>query len=105
PRGGAAPPLPPVSRAAREPLQDHFAQNNAADAYVLVTGEPQVLLATDDPAHAADLVTALTTARQHVTVVPASGVPSSIATLAGYDAVVLDDVSAAQLGATAMASL
>jgi uncharacterized membrane protein/Mg-chelatase subunit ChlD len=94
-----------VFRAVLEPQQDHFAQNNAADAYVLVTGEPQVLLATDDPAHAADLVTALTTARQHVTVVPASGVPSSIATLAGYDAVVLDDVSAAQLGTTAMASL
>ena len=31
--------------------------------------------------------------------------PSSLATLAGYDAVVLDNVSAAQLGATAMASL
>ncbi|MEP6807304.1 MAG: VWA domain-containing protein [Chloroflexota bacterium] len=94
-----------VFRAVLEPKLDHFAQNNAADAYVLVTGEPQVLLATDDAARAADLVDALTTARQHVTVVPASGVPSSIATLAGYDTVVLDDVSATQLGATAMASL
>ncbi|MEO8252374.1 MAG: VWA domain-containing protein [Chloroflexota bacterium] len=94
-----------VFRAVLEPKLDHFAQNNAADAYVLVTGEPQVLLATDDATRAADLVDALTTARQHVTVVPASGVPSSIATLAGYDTVVLDDVSATQLGATAMASL
>ncbi|HTI30191.1 MAG TPA: VWA domain-containing protein [Methylomirabilota bacterium] len=94
-----------VFRAVLEPASDHFSQNNAADAYVLVTGEPQVLVATDDPARAADLVEALTTARQHVTVVGAGGVPSSIATLAGYDAVVLDNVSAAQLGATAMASL
>jgi hypothetical protein len=94
-----------VFRAVLEPRSDHFSQNNAADAYVLVTGEPQVLVATDDPTRAADLVDALTTARQQVTVVPAAGVPSSIATLAGYDAVVLDNVSAAQLGATAMASL
>lgn len=94
-----------VFRAVLEPVQDHFTENNAADAYVLVTGEPQVLLATDDPARAADLVEALTAARQQVTVVPAGGVPSSIATLAGYDAVVLDDVSAAQLGTAAMASL
>ncbi|MDP9468527.1 MAG: VWA domain-containing protein, partial [Chloroflexota bacterium] len=94
-----------VFRAVLEPLQDHFTENNAADAYVLVTGEPQVLLATDDAARAADLVAALATARQHVTVVPAGGVPSSIATLAGYDAVVLDNISAAQLGTAAMASL
>jgi Ca-activated chloride channel family protein len=94
-----------VFRAVLEPRSDHFRENNAADAYVLVTGEPQVLVATDDPSRAADLVEALTTARQQVTVVPAGGVPSSIATLAGYDTVVLDNVSAAQLGATAMASL
>ncbi|MEP7040034.1 MAG: VWA domain-containing protein [Chloroflexota bacterium] len=94
-----------VFRAVLEPGSDHFSQNNAADAYLLVTGEPQVLVATDDPVRAADLVEALTTARQQVTVVGAGGVPSSIATLAGYDAVVLDNVSAAQLGATAMASL
>ena len=94
-----------VFRAVLEPRSDHFTENNAADAYVLVTGEPQVLVATDDPVRAADLVEALTTARQHVTIVPAGGVPSSIATLAGFDAVVLDNVSAAQLGAPAMASL
>ena len=63
-----------VFRAILEPRSDHFSQNNAADAYVLVTGEPQVLVATDDAARAADLVEALTTARQHVTVVGAGGV-------------------------------
>lgn len=94
-----------VFRAVLEPADDHFAQNNAADAYVLVTGEPQILLATDDPSRAADLADALSTARQHVTVVPATGVPDSLATLAGYDAVVLDNVPAAALGEAAMASL
>ena len=94
-----------VFRAVIEPKTDHFAQNNAADAYVLVSGEPQVLLATDDPAHAVTLRDALQAARQQVTVVPAGGVPSSLATLAGYDAVVLDDVPAAALGDAAMASL
>jgi len=94
-----------VFRAVLEPTDDHFIENNAADAYVLVTGEPQVLLATDDPVRAADLVEALEAARQHVVVVPSGGVPSSLATLAGYDAVVLDNVSAASLGTAAMASL
>ncbi len=94
-----------VFRAVLEPADDHFRENNAADAYTLVTGEPQVLVATDDPARAADLVDALTAARQQVTVVPTTGVPSSIATLAGYDAVVLDNVPADALGAAAMASL
>ena len=37
-----------VFRAVLEPDDDHFAENNAADAYVLVTGEPQVLVATND---------------------------------------------------------
>ena len=94
-----------VFRAILEPEVDHFAQNNAADAYVLVSGEPQILLATDDPARAADLVASLRTGRQQVTVVPRGGVPSSIATLAGYDAVVLDDVSADDLGQAAMDAL
>lgn len=94
-----------VFRAVLEPADDHFRENNAADAYTLVTGEPQVLVATDDPARAADLVGALTAARQQVTVVPSTGVPSSIATLAGYDAVVLDNVPADALGEAAMASL
>jgi uncharacterized membrane protein len=94
-----------VFRAVLEPDEDHFAENNAADAYVLVTGEPQILLATDDPARAADLIGALREARQNVTIVPSGGVPSSLATLAGYDAVVLDNVPAAALGETTMASL
>jgi Mg-chelatase subunit ChlD len=94
-----------VFRAVIEPEEDRFTENNAADAYVLVHGEPQILLATDDPSRAADLIAALETARQQVTVVGSGGVPSSLATLAGYDAVVLDNVPAEALGADAMASL
>jgi len=94
-----------VFRAVLEPEDDHFAENNAADAYVLVTGEPQVLVATDDPARAADFIESLTEARLSVTVVASGGVPSSLATLAGYDAVVLDNVAADDLGAAAMEAL
>ncbi|HET7685660.1 MAG TPA: VWA domain-containing protein, partial [Candidatus Limnocylindria bacterium] len=94
-----------VFRAVLEPDDDHFAENNAADAYTLVTGEPQVLVATDDADRAADFVAALTAARQQVTVVPSTGVPSSIASLAAYDAVVLDDVPAASLGDVTMDAL
>src|SRR4029078_5274022 len=66
-----------VFRAVLEPASDHYSQNNAAAAHLLSPREAQVLVATDDPARAADLVEALTTARQHVTVVGAGGVPSS----------------------------
>lgn len=94
-----------VFRAVIEPAEDRFTENNAADAYVLVTGEPQVLVATDDTARATDLVASLGEGSLQVTVVPAGGVPSSLATLAGYDAIVLDNVEADQLGATTMAAL
>jgi Ca-activated chloride channel family protein len=94
-----------VFRAIIEPTEDRFGQNNAADAYVLVTGEPQVLVATDDAERAADLVASLGAGSLQVTVVPAGGVPSSLATLAGYDAIVLDNVEADQLGDATMASL
>ena len=94
-----------VLRAVLEPGEDRFTENNAADAYVLVTGEPQVLVATDDGERAADLVGSLTDGSLEVTVVASTGVPSSLTTLAGYDAIVLDNVGADALGATTMASL
>jgi len=94
-----------VFRAVIEPEEDRFGENNAADAYVLVTGEPQVLVATDDASRAADLVASLGEGSLDVTVVPSTGVPSSLTTLAGYDTIVLDNVEADALGATTMASL
>jgi Ca-activated chloride channel family protein len=94
-----------VFRAVIEPADDRFTENNAADAYVLVTGEPQVLVATDDATRAADLVASLTDGSLEVTVVPSTGVPSSLATLAGYDSIVLDNVEADALGDDTMAAL
>jgi Ca-activated chloride channel homolog len=94
-----------VFRAVIEPADDRFTENNAADAYVLVTGEPQVLVATDDATRAADLVASLTDGSLEVTVVPSTGVPTSLATLAGYDSIVLDNVGADALGDDTMAAL
>jgi len=94
-----------VFRAVIEPEEDRFAENNAADAYVLVTGEPQVLVATDDATRAADLVASLGEGSLEVTVVPSTGVPGSLTTLAGYDAIVLDNVEADALGESTMAAL
>ena len=94
-----------VFRAVIEPDVDRFTENNASDAYVLVTGEPQVLVATDDATRAQDLVASLGDGSLQITVVPAGGVPSSLATLAGYDAIVLDNVGADELGEATMASL
>jgi uncharacterized membrane protein len=64
-----------------------------------------VLVATDDPARASDLVASLGEGSLEVTVVSGTGVPSSLTALAGYDAVVLDNVDADALGADAMAAL
>lgn len=94
-----------VFRAVIEPEDDRFSQNNAADAYVLVTGEPRVLVATDDAERAADLVASLGEGSLEVDVVPSTGVPSSLTSLAGYDSIVLDDVPASALGDTTMTSL
>lgn len=94
-----------VFRAVIEPADDRFAENNAADAYVLVSGPPQILVATDDAERAADFVASLSDGSQEVTVVGSGGVPSSLTALAGYDAVVLDNVSAEALGPTTMATL
>ncbi len=94
-----------VFRVVVEPDDDRFAQNNAADAYVLVTGPPRVLLATDDAARAADLVASLAEGDLDVTLVGAGGVPAALTTLAGYDSIVLDNVSAGRLGEATMASL
>ena len=94
-----------VFRAVIEPETDRFSENNAADAYVLVTGPPQVLVATDDAERAADLVASLEDGEQQVTVVPSSGVPSSLTGLATYDSLVLDNVPADALGASTMAAI
>ena len=94
-----------VFRAVIEPDEDRFSENNAADAYVLVSGPPQVLVATDDATRAADLIESLGEGSLEVTVVPSSGVPSSLTGLAGYDSVVLDNVSAEDLGQPTMAAL
>jgi len=94
-----------VFRAVIEPDVDRFTENNASDAYVLVSGPPQVLVATDDAARAADLIESLGEGSLEVTVVPSGGVPSSLTGLAGYDSVVLDNVSADDLGEPTMAAL
>ncbi len=94
-----------VFRAVIEPETDRFAENNAADAYVLVSGPPQVLVATDDAERAADLIASLTDGDLEVTVVPSGGVPSSLTGLASYDSLVLDNVPADALGETTMAAI
>ena len=96
-----------VFRAVIEPAaaDDRFTENNAAETYLLVTGPPQVLVATDDASRAADLVASLGAGDIDVTVVPTTGVPSSLATLAGYDSIMLDNVPADALGDDARAAL
>jgi Ca-activated chloride channel family protein len=73
---------------------DEEAANDALSTIVHVSGEPTVLLAgTGSP-----IGSILTAGGVHVSSVAASSLPSTSAGYAPYDAVVLDDVSAAQIG-------
>jgi Ca-activated chloride channel family protein len=75
---------------------DEEADNDALSTIVHVSGEPTVLLAGTG----SSIGSILTTGGIHVSSVAASSLPSTPAGYAPYDAVVLDDVSAAQIGAT-----
>jgi uncharacterized membrane protein len=74
---------------------DELAANDALSTTVHVAGEPTVLLAGSGSA----IGSILSAGGIHVTTVAASTLPSTPAGYAPYDAVVLDDVSAAQIGA------
>jgi Ca-activated chloride channel family protein len=75
---------------------DEDAANDALSTTVHVAGEPTVLLAGTG----SSIGSILTADGIHVTAAAASSLPSTPSGYAPYDAVVLDDVSAAQIGAT-----
>ncbi len=73
---------------------DELPANDAVSTTVHVAGEPSVLLAGSGSA----IGSILSAGGIHVTSVAASSLPSTPAGYGAYDAVVLDDVSAAQIG-------
>lgn len=80
-------------------------QNNEAGALVDVQGEPRVLLVEGTPGDAGNLQAALAAARMNPRVVAAQAMPSTLAELGSYDAVVLANVHAGALPARVMQTL
>jgi uncharacterized membrane protein len=67
-------------------------ENNAAEAYSFVSGQPRVLLIEAQPGEARNLASALTSAQLVTTILAAAQAPTNLAELASYDAVALVNV-------------
>lgn len=72
-------------------------ENNVAEAFSLVRGRPRVLLVEGKPANARNLAEALAAADLTVQRVSPSAMPTGLAELITYDAVVLVDVPASAI--------
>ncbi|MDZ4861451.1 MAG: glutamine amidotransferase [Candidatus Hydrogenedentes bacterium] len=80
-----------------ESPNDTVVANNEGRAYTVIHGEPTVLYLASDPEHSQRLAPAMQQEGITVTPVDLGSMPSSLAQLQNYDAVVLDDVSATDL--------
>ncbi len=85
-----------------EVANDNRRQNNQSAALVDVQGEPRVLIVEDKPGESTNLRTALEAAEMNPLVVAPENMPTNLADLGGYDAVVLANVPAARLPSSAM---
>jgi len=81
---------------------DTVSQNNEASAFVNVQGPPQVLVIEGKPGAGHNIVAALQATHIHVTTGTPTGVPLTLDGLANYNALVLADVPALDLGTTRM---
>ena len=79
------------------PADDTRRQNNEATALVNLTGEPRILVVANEPADSENLAPALQAAQLTAEVVPPSGLPTTLAGLADYDAVILANVPASAI--------
>jgi len=84
---------------------DNRRQNNEVAALVDVQGEPRVLVVEGKPGEGRNLADALRAAQMNPTVVAPEGVPTGLAELGSYDAVVLANVAAGRLPTSAMNTL
>src|SRR5262249_21098694 len=67
-------------------------ENNAAEAYSFVSGQPRVLLVEGQPGEAANLANALKSAQIDVSAVTPAQMPDGLGGLSAYDALALIDV-------------
>ncbi|MDW8309244.1 MAG: VWA domain-containing protein, partial [Verrucomicrobiales bacterium] len=84
---------------------DTLPQNNRATAFTSVRGEPRVLILSSDPELDRPLASALQAARLQVALVGLDRLPNSLAEMDSYDAIVLCNVAAGDLGRQTMTLL
>lgn len=85
--------------------EDLFYQNNALAAFTQVIGPPQVLLVADDPVEIANLGPGLLAQGLSVDTTDGAGIPRDLASLAQYQAIVLANVPARNIGPNTMRAL
>lgn len=94
-----------VEISAREPRQDHFAQDNAGAAFVRVKGPSTALVLEKSKELGAAMARALRSAAFEVSSADVSGAPADVAGFARYDLVVLGGISAAELSGSQLQAL
>jgi uncharacterized membrane protein/Mg-chelatase subunit ChlD len=75
-----------------ETPDDARPENNAAEAYSFVSGQPRVLLVEGQPGEASNLANALTSAQIDVSTIAPAAMPDGLGELSGYDALALVNV-------------
>lgn len=85
-----------------EAEDDTVLANNEGRGYAVVFGEPRVLYVESDPQNSTYLAPALVNAGLNVTTISPAAMPSSLAQLQNFDAVVLSDVSGTDLSTDQM---
>ena len=76
------------------PTDDIRKQNNEATALINLSGKPRILIVAGDPADGETIRSALTATDIETTLVAPAGLPTSLAGLADYDAVIVANVPA-----------
>ncbi len=85
-----------------EAPQDAVAQNNRASAFTRVQGDPRVLVISSDPTADSHLVEAIQSVQVDVKVIEPKAMPATLGELQSYDAIVLSNVAAGDLGRDGM---
>ncbi|HYH93514.1 MAG TPA: VWA domain-containing protein, partial [Candidatus Saccharimonadales bacterium] len=85
--------------------QDTFSQNDRADSFTVVKGEPRTLVLAGDATVARELVDGLEAQRQQVDSIVPEALPTDFADLVTYDSIVLVDVPRIRLSDRQLAAL
>lgn len=89
-------------RAVIRPDRDNRLQNNEASAFVLISGPPQILIVEGMQNEGQNIANALRSGDMLVTVVPPSGLPTTLLEASVYEAIILVNTPSSLLPAGAM---